>query len=576
LELGYGQQWNRAVGLGYGDPRVCRELRDDSAGRKVGETITAAGSSYSLNYGYDATLGTLQTITYPTSTYPSTGSARFEVLYEYQNGYLKNVKDYNSQSTVFWQAIAQDARGHVIQEQLGNGQQSYLDFDETNGRLNAIQTGSGGGSATQNLNYNWDKVGNLLSRQDANQGLTESFTYDSLYRLQTASLNGTQTLSVGYDAIGNISTKSDVANASGGTNHTYDYSSAQSTCSYTGLTSQPHAVRNAGGTVYCYDANGNMVSRNGATVSWYPFDMPQTINQAGGNYSTFYYAPDRSRYRQTSLNASVTEDRIYVAGLFEKLNSSSSGLEYRNYIVANGEKVAIKVLSASRNDTLYLHSDHLGSTDVITDQSAQIKLRASYDAWGNRRGSAWSGTPSASDSSAINSTTHLGFTAQEQLDNLSLVDLNGRVYDPVIARFMSADPYVQAPYRSQSLNRYSYTWNNPLNQTDPSGFCAGSNIVGAGNDSAACGFSSEAQTSSQAAAQVTAEINAYVQSAYQTLGSLVGPTSGDATVLTGQVDQNSMAREQQTADTSVSPQMAEVTVTASTDGQTEHKRGMLD
>jgi len=83
-----------------------------------------------------------------------------------------------------------------------------------------------------------------------------------------------------------------------------------------------------------------------------------------------------------------------------------------------------------------------------------------------------SGTPSSSDLTTIATTTHLGFTAQEQLDNLNLVDLNGRVYDPTIGRFMSADPEVQAPYRSQSLNRYSYTWDNPLNATDPTGFCS--------------------------------------------------------------------------------------------------------
>lgn len=78
---------------------------------------------------------------------------------------------------------------------------------------------------------------------------------------------------------------------------------------------------------------------------------------------------------------------------------------------------------------------------------------------------------------AINSSTHIGFTSQEQLDNLELVHLNGRVYDPVIGRFMSADPLIQDPYRSQSHNRYSYVWNNPLNATDPTGFqCTGSRI----------------------------------------------------------------------------------------------------
>ncbi len=54
--------------------------------------------------------------------------------------------------------------------------------------------------------------------------------------------------------------------------------------------------------------------------------------------------------------------------------------------------------------------------------------------------------------------------------------MNGRVYDPELGRFMSADPFVQAPYNSQSYNRYSYVFNNPLSYTDPSGFVSMSMI----------------------------------------------------------------------------------------------------
>jgi RHS repeat-associated protein len=511
---------------------------DGVAGRKIGEIVSANGGTYSVNYNYDPVLGTLQTIAYPT-----TASGSLEVMYDYQNGYLKDVKDYNNQSTVFWQAIAQDARGHVIQEQLGNGQQSYLDFDETNGRLNAVQTGPGGGTASQNLSYSWDKVGNLLSRQDENQGLAEGFQFDSLYRLQTVTLNGAQTLAVSYDAIGNMSSKSDLSSGGGGASSGYNYTAAQATCNYSGLTAQPHAVRNAAGTVYCYDADGNMITRNGAAVSWYPYNLPQTINQPGGNYNTFYYTPDRDRYRQTSTNASVIEDRIYIAGLFEQMTSSSVGTEYRNYIVANGVKVAIKVLSSTRNDTLYLHGDHLGSTDVITDQTGAIKLHESYDAWGNRRGSNWTGAPSSSDVSTITTTTHIGYTAQEHLDNLSLIDLNGRVYDPVIARFMSADPYVQAPYASQSLNRYSYTWNNPLNQTDPTGFCStGTNIAGSDGTSAACAFTGSTDPSQGAQMEIGGNPS-------QAAATAKAPVNPESTSNTAQVTSNSLPEAQQAAAT---------------------------
>ena len=58
------------------------------------------------------------------------------------------------------------------------------------------------------------------------------------------------------------------------------------------------------------------------------------------------------------------------------------------------------------------------------------------------------------------------------LDKLDIVHMNGRVYDPMIARFFSADPIIQAPEFSQSCNRYTYVWNNRTNLTDPTGLLA--------------------------------------------------------------------------------------------------------
>ena len=56
------------------------------------------------------------------------------------------------------------------------------------------------------------------------------------------------------------------------------------------------------------------------------------------------------------------------------------------------------------------------------------------------------------------------------LDEVGIIHMNGRIYDAKLGRFLQADPIIQAPYNTQSLNRYSYTLNNPLNAVDPSGF----------------------------------------------------------------------------------------------------------
>jgi RHS repeat-associated protein len=67
------------------------------------------------------------------------------------------------------------------------------------------------------------------------------------------------------------------------------------------------------------------------------------------------------------------------------------------------------------------------------------------------------------------SFTMRGYTFHEHLEMVGLINMNGRMYDPILGRMLSPDNYVQAPDNTQSFNRYSYCWNNPLKYTDPSG-----------------------------------------------------------------------------------------------------------
>jgi RHS repeat-associated protein len=85
------------------------------------------------------------------------------------------------------------------------------------------------------------------------------------------------------------------------------------------------------------------------------------------------------------------------------------------------------------------------------------------------------------ESVSTSSFTNRGFTGHEHLVAFGLIDMNGRVYDPVLGRFLSPDKFVQAPFLTQSFNRYSYCLNNPLKYTDPSGDSWNWPIVWAGN-----------------------------------------------------------------------------------------------
>jgi len=124
-------------------------------------------------------------------------------------------------------------------------------------------------------------------------------------------------------------------------------------------------------------------------------------------------------------------------------------------------------------------SDHLGSTDkILKAAGSTVQVAESFAAYGARRGSDWTGAPSAADLIAIGTTTPEGFTGHEMLDGVGLIHMNGRVYDPAVGRFLSVDPLVRDLGASQSWNGYGYVEGHVLSSTDPSGYdpqCPGGN-----------------------------------------------------------------------------------------------------
>ena len=114
----------------------------------------------------------------------------------------------------------------------------------------------------------------------------------------------------------------------------------------------------------------------------------------------------------------------------------------------------------------YIEKDHLGSIIGLINSTGSYAERHSYDPWGRQRNPTnWS-----YDSITELKLTSLGYTGQEHLDMFGLINMNGRVYDPLISRFLNVDPIIQNPYSSHDLNNYSYCINNPLKYIDPGGY----------------------------------------------------------------------------------------------------------
>ncbi len=422
----------------------------DSLGRPSQVSLTIDGTNYTMAAAYDA-YGRVQTLTYPSG---------FAAKYVYNaTGYQSELRD-NATNLLFWRADARDAEMHLVQQTFGNGVQATHGFSAQTGRLLSVQATASGGTAgsVQNLGFQYDALGNLTQRTDTIAGVTETFGYDTLNRLTSSAVSSGASKSYTYDAIGNIASKSDVG--------TYSYPAS-------GVGSvRPHAVSSVSGTVsasYSYDANGNETSGAGRTLTWTAFNMPATIAQ-GSSTLAFSYDSEHSRIKQTAPEGTT----LYMQALgllVEKFTASGTGLvQWNEYLFANGgEMVGVRY---ERSDgsvyNRYFHKDHLGSIQTVTDDGGGAVERRAYDSWGKRRN--LNGTDDTTGSLHSQDQTTRGYTGHEELADVGLVHMNGRVYDPLLARFTSADPFIQNAMNGQSYNRYSYVQNNPLGFTDPTGY----------------------------------------------------------------------------------------------------------
>ena len=443
----------------------------DNLGRPYTRAINIPGQTNAFAYTqqFSQTTGFLSTLTFPIST----NNCQVVVSYGFTNGILSSLTDASNLSqcqstgTVFWQANATNPAGQVTQETLGNGIVSNRTYDAVTSWLSAAQSGVGGGAGVKNLGFLYDEMGNVTQRQDNNLGLTENIHYDNDYRFSYSQLNGTQNLLVTYDNTGNITSRSDID--SGGT-WTYDPVHKH----------EVTAVGNANDT-YTYDANGNAITRPAyGSMIWSSYNYPISISTAyGPGWPTaetvgFSYGPDRQRWQQTYTGNNTTETTDYIGPLLQFV-SSGGVLDYRHYIRAGHEVVAVySRKSTGVNTFTYTLSDHQRSVASLTNSSGAEVIGESFTPFGNRReATTWSGVPTTTELTTMAGLTREGYTLQTVLGLWSgLNHMNGRVEDAWAGRMLSADPTIPDPTNTQSYNRFSYVNNNPLTDTDPSGFDA--------------------------------------------------------------------------------------------------------
>jgi RHS repeat-associated protein len=260
----------------------------------------------------------------------------------------------------------------------------------------------------------------------------------------------------------------------------------------------------------CYDGNGNMKTSSGGgyrSIAYTSFNLPSSSataqdpnpglqGPAGGAKYSWQYDEGHQRIKEVRERGGSTRTTWMLhpdneGGLAFESEQNGAVVSNRHYLSVGGASFGVLVsngalpgLAAGQtapaalagialSKVEYWHQDNLGSLVATTDHNGAVTARYAYDPFGKRRatdGNADVGSKLQYDWNATNSGGDRGYTGHEQLDDVGVVHMNGRLYDPAIARFMQADPLVGDPGDAQSYNRYSYVLNDPMNRFDPSGY----------------------------------------------------------------------------------------------------------
>ena len=408
----------------------CVDYRYDDKLRLVSRTESVKGVKYLSSYSYDEA-NRISTMTYPSGV---------RISKSYSNtGYEKMVCDAKT-NELLWKTVCTNADGYVTEYIVGNGLRTKCLYDPATNLIEHIKT-SKDGVILQNLSYEYDGAGNLKNRCDLKWGNREDFEYDSYDRLVKIVLNGEEFGRMVYDNMGNIQEKEmDAVRVL--------YNAVYDRC-------KPNAI------VRAQTDDANLYDKSRHNIQYSPFDNVVAINSKGRSLS-IEYGFDHERKYMECRSGDDLKIKTYVGNCeFVEENGKK-----KVYTYLDGPIGVFAVCVNDGQETVnYIHKDHLESWNIITDKTGELLAEMSFDAWGNSRDPKSWNEIIADDKLLYDR----GFTGHEHLSDFGLINMNGRMYDPLMSLMLSPDNNIQMLQSSQNFNRYSYCLNNPLKYNDPTG-----------------------------------------------------------------------------------------------------------
>ncbi|MCQ9641204.1 hypothetical protein MP478_17630, partial [Chryseobacterium sp. WG14] len=475
-----GQATNKTISFTY-----------DNKGRVVAKSGTSKGQAYSNNASYDPQGRLLSSsensngkyfiqkgityddkgrvISYEKQLYSSGTLTKVQIenVYSAWSGQLYQVKDKTS-GKILWELKETNAKGQVLMGELGAA--SINNTYDANGFLTGVNHSSQVKPGILQLSYSFDAIKNELKSRitGGDFNITESFDYDDNNRLVnwTNPVTGIKPAVARnvYDVKGRIIENDQVGKMK--------YENSAKIYQPTGMTLNAAGAQNYNNDLIqsiSYNENNDPVFIDGMkgdiAFGYGLTSMRQRVTY-GGNFSTDgegkftkYYSEDGS-FEVLKDNITGKEKHILYIG----------GTPYESNIIY------LKNHDESTGSYKFLHKDYIGSILAISDETGNKLEQRHFDAWGNFTHLQIKNSAVITNTLAIEETIQKygllldrGYTSHEHFLEVGIIHMNGRLYDPLLRRFLNADENIQDPTNTQNYNKYGYVMNNPLMFNDPNG-----------------------------------------------------------------------------------------------------------
>lgn len=469
------------------------------------DTSPQHNTVFSIDYSYFSN-GDLES-----KSYDQGGEYSYKNTFSYNShGYLKKVwgemTEYyvygsgsrtvidSTQPVLLKTVNSKNAFGQEDDIEYGNSVRTIKQFDPNTGFLTDIDTNHNS-TEYQDNHYDWYSDGTLdtktaYSTSQVPTYRQETYSYDDLERLKTIATSSggfSKFQSYNYDDLGNIDSKT--SNHSGDYQVT-DYNYGESGAGVNAVTSykvngvQHSLSYNETGSVERYSISGEKDKFIEYNLHNQPTKIVvgSSINDSNPEVleEFKYNARRRLSFKRTysSYSTVALEETVYYFGNVEITSYIRNGTDDGGDTKINVADDVLYVQDSGFGDHEFLHRDYQGSVEVVTEMaggSPTTTNEQAFGAFGVRESKDWK-YDLQWNSTELNAILNdrprkrLGYTGHLQLARSGFIHMQGRLYDPVLGRFLSPDPIVKDPGDSQNWNRYSYVMNSPTKYVDPTGY----------------------------------------------------------------------------------------------------------